>query len=73
MCMPYNVYHKCGGQQGYKGHVLNLPQDFQGFIHHLPQNINDLPFLLLCCNGDNSTHIDLQVRRHVVMQALQWL
>ena len=53
--------------------VLNLPQDIQGFLDRLPRNVNDLPILLLRRTGDNDTHIDLQVRRDVVMQALQWL
>lgn len=32
-CPIMSVSHKHGGQRGYKGHVLNLPQDVQGFLN----------------------------------------
>ena len=38
-----SIYRKYGGQRGYKGHVLNLPQDIQGFLNSLPANVSDLP------------------------------
>ena len=31
-CPIMSVYRKHGGQRGYKGHVLNLPQDIQGIL-----------------------------------------
>ena len=72
-CPIMSIYRKHGGQRGYKGHVLNLPQDIQGFLDTLPRNINDLPILFLRRNGHDNTHVDLQVRRNIVMLALQWL
>ena len=40
------VYRNQGGQQGYKGHFLNLPQDVQGFSNSLPTSVSDLPILI---------------------------
>ena len=45
------VYRKHGGQRGYKGHVLNLPQDVQGFLTTLPANVSDLPVLIIRKQG----------------------
>ena len=67
------VYRKHGGQRGYKGYVLNLPQDIQGFLDWLPCNVHELPVLSLCHSGDDNTHTDLRVRHDKVLAALQWL
>ena len=32
VCPIMSIYRKHGGQRGYKGHVLNLPQDIQSFF-----------------------------------------
>ena len=72
-CPIMCVYRKHGGQRGYKGHVLNLPQDIQGFLDRLPCNVKELPVLLLRRNGEDNTHTDLCVRRDRVFTALQWL
>ena len=40
-----SIYRKHGGQRGKNGHVLNLPQDIQGFLNSLPANMSDLPIL----------------------------
>ena len=45
------VYRKHGGQRGYKGHVLNLPQDVQGFLNTLPANVSELPVLIIRKQG----------------------
>ena len=45
------VYRKHGGQRGYKGHVLNLPQDIQRFLGSLPVNVSDLPVLIIRKRG----------------------
>ena len=48
------VYHKRGGQLGYSGHVLNLPQNIQQFINELLVKVNDLPVdHATLCNNDN--------------------
>ena len=51
--VPDNVYiyRKHVGQRGYKGHVLNLPQDIQGFLNSLPANMSDLPILVIRKQG----------------------
>ena len=46
-----SIYRKLGGQRGYKGHVLNLPQDIQGFLNSLPANVSDLPILVIRKQG----------------------
>ncbi len=40
-CPIMCVYRKHGGQRGYRGHVLNLPQDIQQFLNSLPPNVSD--------------------------------
>ena len=67
------VYRKKGGQRGYSGHVLNLPQDVQGFLDKLPCNVSDLPVLVVRRHGSDNTHKDCRVRRARVLGALEWL
>ena len=45
-CPIMTVYHKHGGQRGYSGHVLNLPQNTQQFLNQLPAKVNTLPILV---------------------------
>lgn len=72
-CPIMCVYHKHGGQRGYKGHVLNMPQDVQGFLDRLPCHVSRLPILVLRRHGQQNTHADFRVRRDKVLTALQWL
>ena len=46
-CPIMTVYHKHGGQRGYSGHVLNLPQNTQQFLNQLPAKVNTLPILVV--------------------------
>ena len=46
-----SIYRKHGGQRGYKGHVLNLPEDIQGYLNSLPANVSDLPILVIRKQG----------------------
>ena len=46
-----SIYRKHAGQRGYKGHVLNLPQDIQCFLNSLPANVSDLPILVIRKQG----------------------
>ena len=46
-----SIYRKHGGQCGYNGHVLNLPQDIQGFLNSPPANMSDLPILVMSKEG----------------------
>ncbi len=52
------------GQRGYKGHVLNLPQDVQSFLNRLPSQVADLPVMVFRRHGADDTHKDFTVRRH---------
>ena len=72
-CPIMTVYHKHGGQLGYSGHVLNLPQNIQQFINKLPVRVNDLPVLTISRQGAANTHHNFRVRREKVLSALQWL
>ena len=58
---------------GYKGHVLNLPQDIQGFLSRLPPNVAQLPYLIIRKHGADNTHRDCSVRRQKVLEAITWL
>jgi hypothetical protein len=60
-CPIMTVYRKHGGQRGYRGHVINLPQNIQGFLDRLPSNVNDLPVLLVRRHGVDDTHADFRV------------
>ena len=71
-CPIMTVYHKHGGQLGYSGYVLNLPQNIQQF-NKLLMNINDLPVLTVLRQGRENIHRSFRVRRYAVLHALQWL
>ena len=62
VCPVMCVYRKHGGQRGYRGHVLNLPQDVQGFVDKLPRAIAHIPVLLVRRHGVDNTHADFRVR-----------
>ena len=57
-----SVYRKHGGQRGYKGQVLNMPQNVQGFLDRLPCEVSQLPVLVVRHHGTENTHADLQIR-----------
>ena len=72
-CPVMCVYRKKGGQRGYKNHVLNFPQDIQGFLDSLPSYVSDLPFLVVRRMGQDNSHRDFKVRRTRVYDAVVWL
>ena len=72
-CPIMTIYRKHGGQRGYKGHVVNLPQNIQGFLDSLPSNVSELPVLVVRKQGNNDTYADFRVRRERVLAAIQWL
>ena len=72
-CPIMCIYRKHGGQRGYKGHVVNLPQNIQGFLDTLPANVSDLPVLIVRRHGSSDTYADFRVRRERVLTAIQWL
>ena len=65
-CSIMCVYRKHGGQRGYRRHVLNLPQDIQGFLNRLPRNTAQLPYLIIRRHGTDNKHRDCTVRRQKV-------
>ena len=67
------LYRLRQGQYGYSGHVVNLPQDITSFASILPRHPQDLDVLIVRREGSNQSHHDFQVRRSVVLHALQWL
>ena len=73
VCPIMRAYRKHGGQRGYQGHVLNLPQDIQSFLNRLPSHVADLPVMAVRRHGADNTHRDFTVRRHKVLEAVLWL
>ena len=67
------VYIKAGGSYGYKGHVINLPNNVQRIADILPRTPNDLPIIAFTVKGKNGFEQEFKVRRQVVLDALQWL
>ena len=72
-CPIMTVYRKYGGQRGYSGHVLNLPQNIQHFLNKLPPHVSELPILNIKRMGANNTEAHFKVRRAKVLEALLWL
>ena len=60
-------------ERGYRGHVLNLPQDIKSFLNRLPSHVSDLPILVVRRHGMDNSHRDFTVRRHQVLEAVLWL
>ena len=68
-----SVYRLPHGQYGYKGHVINLPQDVASFAKSLPRLPSELDVLVVRKEGSDKSHRDFRVRRSVVLRALTWL
>ena len=70
-----SIYRKHGGQRGYKGHALNLPQDIQGFLNSLLANVSDLPMLVIRkqgageCLQNNTIHTGYCTHFSIVLNA----
>jgi hypothetical protein len=69
------VYRLRGGQTGYKGNVINFPQDIQEFTKRLPRHPSSLDVLLIRRQSanDETAFRDFTVRRNKVGIALAWL
>lgn len=67
------VYIKPGGQRGYSGHCIYLPQNVQELASSLPRYPKDLPVIVVKMKGRNDTFRDVTVRRQKVQDALLWL
>lgn len=67
------VYVKPGGQHGYSGHCINLPQKVSELAQTVPRYPKNIPLIMVTMNGKNNSFRDVVVRRNVVEQALFWL
>ena len=67
------IYRLPHGQYGYRGHVINLPQDLITFATSLPRLPKELDILIVRKEGSDCTHRDFRVRKSVVLGALLWL
>ncbi|XP_028412486.1 uncharacterized protein LOC114535320 [Dendronephthya gigantea] len=67
------VYVKPGGQRGYIGHCINLPQKVSELANSLPRIPSDIPIVVVTMKGKDHAIKDVLVRRHKVEQALYWL
>ena len=70
-----SVYRLREGQHGYRGNVINFPQDVQEFATYLPRNPSSLDVLVVRRqSANNSTGFrDFKVRHAKVARALCWL
>ncbi|CAG8816966.1 1521_t:CDS:2, partial [Cetraspora pellucida] len=69
-----SVYKLRGGQYGYRGNVINFPQNVQEFITRLPRHPSSLDVLVIFRQSANSGSFrDFIVRRDKVASALYWL
>ena len=69
-----SVYRLRGGQHGYRGNVINFPQDVQEFATYLPRNPSSLDVLVIRRQSANNSagFRDFKVRRAKVARALCW-
>ena len=62
-----------GGQFGYSGNVINLPQDLPALVSSLPRRVTDTDIVVIRKQLEQNTHRDFRVRRSVVHRALMYL
>lgn len=67
------IYVKPGGQRGYSGHCINLPQNVAELANSLPRYPKDLSVIVVKMKGKDNSFKDVTVRRKNVANALQWL
>ena len=67
------IYIKPGGQRGYSGHCINLPQNINELALVLPRYPKDLSIIVIKVKGKDNTFKDVNVRREKVHNALLWL
>ena len=67
------VFIKPGGQRGYSGHCINLPQDVKELAKSLPRYAKDIPFILVKMTRKDNSCKEGTVRRHNIQEALHWL
>ena len=57
------VYVKPGGQRGYIGHCINLPQKVSELANSLPRFPPDIPIIIVTMKGKDNAIKDVLVRR----------
>ncbi len=67
------LYRLPHGQYGYRGHIINLPQDISSFATSLPRLPSKLDVVLVRREGANGSHKEFQVRRSKILGGLEWL
>lgn len=67
------VYTKPGGQRGYSGHCINLPQNVKELVTSLPRYPKDLTVIIVKVKRRDNTFKDVIVRKQKVHNALVWL
>lgn len=71
---PVNtLYRVKGWQYGYRGPVLDFPQDVAGFVSRLPPTPSSLSSVLLVKRGSAERHNDFVVNRQRFLPGLKWL
>ena len=68
-----SVYLKPGGQRGYSGHCINLPQHVEELASSLPRLPRELSVIVVKIKTKDNNFKDLLVRRQKVADALLWL
>lgn len=67
------VYVKPGGQKGYSGHCINLPQHVEELESSLPRYPKELSVIVARVKGKENSFKDITVRKKKVAKALDWL
>ena len=67
------IYIKLGGQRGFSGHCINLPQNVKELATSLPRYPKDLAIIIVKVKGRENTFRDEIVRKEKVSSALLWL
>jgi len=67
------VYIKPGGQKGYSGHCINLPQHVEELACSLPRYPKNLSVIVVRMKDKENSFKDILVRKKKVADALDWL
>ena len=67
------VFIKPGGQRGYSGHCINLPQHVEELALSLQRYPKELSVIVVKMKGKANNFKDVSVRRQKVADALLWL
>lgn len=68
-----HIYIKPGGQRGYSGHTINLPQNVSELANSLPRYPKDLSIIVVKAKGKGNFVKSLSVRKQLVSDAIHWL